>query len=174
MGIKIPQQSIIYLAVCSLGIIIFILLGLVPTQRDLTSLNEKIANAKLRIEEQKALQPVYRTVTEMAKQQGTRSLPFPPVSALPRAQVDQLSNTVEQLARKANLTVVSVMPAVSALAGSPQSLAMEALVRGDFFAFRKFLTGLGGIPSLECIEELQMQQSADGMELKVKFWIARS
>jgi hypothetical protein len=174
MEVKIPQQSMVYLTVCSLVIAIFILVGLVPFQRNLTSLNEKIAEAKLRIEDQKTLQPVYRTVKQMAKQQGARSLPFPPLSALPRAQVDQLSSMVEELARKANVAVVSITPVASDLAGNPQSLAMEAFVRGDFFSFRKFLANLGGIPSLERIEEIQIQQSSDSMELKVKFWIARS
>lgn len=174
MEVKISQQGMVYLAVCSLALLLFILLGLVPSGRHLASLNEKIAETKARIEEQKQLQLIYITVKQMSQRQGTSPLPFPAMNTLPRTRIEQLPNMIGELARKANVEVVSVVPAVSSLADNSQVLSIDALMRGDFFSFRKFLSGLGGISSLKHVEEVQIQQSSNGMELKVKFSVACS
>ena len=51
---------------------------------------------------------------------------------------------------------------------------MEAIVTGDYFSFRTFLIGLGGIASIEQVEEIQIRQGPNNLELKLTFWIARS
>jgi hypothetical protein len=45
LGIRIPQQSVIYVAVCLIGILIFVFAGIMPAGRSLTELDEQIPDA---------------------------------------------------------------------------------------------------------------------------------
>ena len=171
---KMPQQSIIYLLVCLTGVLIFLFLGILPAQHRLAGLDAQLAESKLRIEEQKTLLPVYEAIRQKARKQADKILPLPPKSGLPREQMALLNNRVYETAKQAKVEVVSLAPSLSALASSSKYLTIEAILHGDFFAFRKFLTGLGAIPYLEHIEEIQIQENSDGMELRMKFAILRS
>lgn len=175
MDDKFPQQSVVYLLMCLLGIMIFLFLGVVPSQRTLEGLEKKIGEAKLRIEEQKTMAPLYQILKQKTQKQGVRTLPMPAKSELGRTQMDQLNRKVKEISSNAHVEIVSLMPALAlgSLAGDARFLAMEAAIKGDFSSFRNFLIGLGGVPYVEHIEEIQMQLHPNGMELKVKFWIAR-
>jgi hypothetical protein len=174
MGVKFPQQSVVYLVVCLSGIATFVFLGIMPSQRSIGELDARIAAAGLRMEEQKTLAPIYQALKEKANKRMAMSLPCPAVKELPRTEMDRLNNYVKEAAAGAKVQIVSLKPSLNSLADNSKSLAMETSVRGDFFALRKFLIGLGGISCLEHIEEIEIQQGADSMELKVKFRIARS
>ncbi len=170
---KLPQQSLIYLIVCLSGVLVFILLGIIPAQRRLAGLERKIGEERLRLEEQSTLLPVY----DILKQRIHRRewiLPFPQKAELPQEQLDQLGEKVNEIANQAGVAIVSYFPVVNSLASGSQSLAAEAALKGDFFSFRKFLTGLGGIACVTHIEEILMEQHPDGLEMKLKFWIALS
>ncbi|HLA05352.1 MAG TPA: hypothetical protein VJZ16_05165 [Syntrophales bacterium] len=174
MGGKIPQESVIYLIACLSGIVIFVLLGLFPQDRTLTGLEKKIAEANLRIEEQNILFPVYQTLKQKTNKKKMPVLPFPAKSELAREQMEQLNANIKEIAGRANVEIVSNMPALNSLAGSPKTMAMEATIRGNFFSFRRFLIGLEGLGYVEHIEDIQIQQNPDAMELKIRFWVARS
>ncbi len=173
MGDKFPQQSVVYLVICLSGIAIFVFLGIVPSQRSLGELNSRIAAAGLRIEEQRTLSPVYQALKEKSHKRATLSLPCPAVKELPRTDMDRLNNSVKEAAGGAKVQIVSLKPALNSLAENSRSLAIEASVKGDFFALRKFLIGLGGISFIEQIEEIQIHQGDDSTELKVRFRIVR-
>ncbi len=174
----IPQQSVIYLLICLSGVIIFIALGILPTQRTLSELNGKIAETKVRIEEQKTLVSIYQTLKQRAQKketqkQGARTL-FLPVKAAPeRVEMERLTATVEGISRRANLQMISLAPALSSLGGDSKTMAVEMVVRGEFHSFRRILIGLGELPYIDHVEEMQFQQNQDGTELRVKFWVNR-
>ncbi len=170
---KIPQQSIVYMVICLSGIMLFVLLGIFPSQRVLANLEEKIAESNYKIEEQKVFMPVSRIVKERTQKKSPRGLPVPAKSPLAQEQVDLLNASIKEISGRANLEVVSILPALGSLSISSKSMAIETLLRGNFYSFRKFLAGLGGIPSVEHIEEIQIRQYPEWLELKVKFWVER-
>jgi hypothetical protein len=49
---------------------------------------------------------------------------------------------------------------------------VNVLLRGDFINFRKFLINLGGIPYVQQIEEVAIQQKLDSKEFRLKVWVA--
>lgn len=173
MGVKIPQDSIVYLLVCISGLVIFIFLGLVPSHRNLAELESKIGEANLRIEEQKTLAPIYLTFKQKARKSDSRALPFPAKTEPAQEQTEQLMGRIKDVAVKANLGAVSITPNLSSLSGNLRSLDLELTASGDFFSFRKFLAALGGVNFVEHVEEIQIQQSPDALQLKIKLWIAR-
>jgi hypothetical protein len=66
------------------------------------------------------------------------------------------------------------MPALNSAGDISKTIAVDAVARGELFAMRKFLIGLGSIPYVEQIEEVQLSRNPDWLEIKVKFWVARS
>ncbi len=172
----IPQQSVIYLLLCLAGIIIFLVLAILPSQRALGVLNGKIAEMKVRVEEQKQLTSIYQALKQRAQQkvtpkQGARTLPLPVKAEPVRVEMERLAATVEGISRRANLQVISLVPALSSLGGGSKAMAVEAVVRGEFYSFRRFLIGLEELPYISHVEELQFKQNPDGTELRVKFWV---
>jgi hypothetical protein len=174
MIVKFPKESIIYLAICLSGIIILFFFGLLPSHRSIAMLDGKIASTNLLIEEQQTLLPIYKELKLRAQKKGAWTLPFPVRSELPREKLAELTENIKRMSRMSNVDILSFTPALSSLSGNSKSLAMEVAAKGDFFSFRKFLIDLEGIPYLEHIEEIQIQQQAGGMELKIKFWISSS
>jgi hypothetical protein len=76
------------------------------------------------------------------------------------------------IADKAGLTMVSLKPDLSTLAGSSTSLLSNVVLKGEFANFRKMLIGLGDVPYLDRIEEISIQQYPDYLEFRMKIWIA--
>ncbi len=172
MGVKFPQQSVIYLLLCLFGMGAFILLGIVPSQKELAGLEEKITATKMRIEEQKTLSPLYQALGQRAKKQGAWVLPFPSKSELPREQMDQISAAVKAIAGRSNVALLSFTPALNTLSADSRFMEMNLTARGDFLSFRKLITGIGGLPYVEHVEEIHIHQEPEHLELRLKLWVA--
>lgn len=173
MDFKIPKHSIIYLLVCLSGILIFPLLGILPSYSTLARIEDKREDLNARLEEQKTLGPLYKTLQGQKKKNLPRLLPFSRPALVQGAPMGELNEKFKEAARLANVELLSLTPVISSLSSSSTSLTMEATARGDFLAFRKFIIGLEGLPSLEHIEEIRMEQTPRGTELKLTFRVLR-
>jgi len=67
---------------------------------------------------------------------------------------------------------MSFTPDLSTLAGSSTSFLHNVVLKGEFADFRKMLIGLGSVPYLDRIEEINVQQQPYSMEFKMKIRIA--
>ncbi len=54
----------------------------------------------------------------------------------------------------------------------PATATVNAVVKGRLSGFRGFLAGLGEIPCLEHIEEIQIRRIPDSKEFRVKMLLA--
>lgn len=169
-----PHQSMIYLLLCLSGVMTFVFLGLFPAQRILAGLDVKISENRLRLEEQKTLMPIYQILKQRTRKNANKILPLPRRTELPREKMNLLNTQFNEIAKQTNVEVASLAPSLTALASSSKYLTIEASLRGDFFSFRKFLIGLGAIPYMEHLEEIQVRENSEGREMKIKFAIVRS
>ena len=99
-------------------------------------------------------------------------LPNPEKKTIPRGEAGKFQDDIRTIAGKSGLMTVSLTPDLSTLAGSSTSLLHNVVLKGEFANFRKMLIGLGSIPYLDRIEEINIQQNPDSMEFKMKIWIA--
>jgi hypothetical protein len=174
MGNNIPKQSMTYIIIFLCVILVFIFLGIVPSQRALANREENIAETNLKLEEQKILFPVYQVLKQGTEKKGAHALPLPAKVPLARNQLGRLNEAVKEIAGRAHMEVISLAPDVNSLSDKSTSIAVNVTVRGTFFSLRQLLIGIGGIPSLERIEGIQIQRTTNWMEMKVKFWVALS
>jgi len=166
------RRSIIYSLVCLSIILFIILVGIIPKQFSLMRLDQKIKSIQFQIEEQKSLYPIYQDLQKRTRARDSKALPSPLKSPLLRTQLDIIPATFREIARKANLDMVSASPDLNSLSSESKLLLINVVIKGNFFNFRKFLIGLGEVPYLERVEEIQIQQNEDTMELKMKVWLA--
>jgi hypothetical protein len=168
----IPKRSIIILFACIACVLLIVFAGIVPQQRAVTRLDNKIASIQFQIEEQKKLQPYYQMLQTVPQSGRWKVLPFPERSPLSRMKIDTVPSLIREEAQKAHIDMISASPDLYTLGGENRFLLVNATLKGNFLNFRKFLMGLGGLPCLEGIEEIWMQQNEDSMEFRMKIWLA--
>ncbi len=179
MKFKVPKQSLIYLLICGTGILIFIILGIAPSHKKILELDQQIAATRARVEEQKNLTSIYQTLKQRAAVQhaqgrSARLLPLPEKKEQAGVEISKLTDAVKDISRTANLEMVSLAPGLDSLDGNSKMLVVEAVIRGNFLSFRRFLIGLGGLRYVDHIEDLQLRQNAEGTEMRIKFWVERA
>jgi len=167
----IPKRSLVYLLICLCGVLIIFAAGIIPEYFSSVRLDQQIKSIQFQIEEQKRLYPIHQMLQNITHTKDGKTLPIPKKNFLARTQMDAVPETFREIAKKANLDIVSASPDLNFVGSESRFLPINAVIRGDFFNFRKFLISLGEIPYLERIEEIQIQQNEDTMELKMKMWL---
>jgi len=165
------KESFSSLLVGVIIIVIFLVIGFYNV-RSLNDLDRDVQKIKADIEEQRIMAPLYNDLIEKIKVKTKKHLPFPAKAKLPREQHEQITSIFGELAKRANLEVVSITPDVNSLAGGSGLLVVNAALKGDFFNFRNYLIELGNVPYLEHLGEIQIQTIPGGREFHLKLWVS--
>ena len=171
-NININQDRFWYIITYSGIILFFLLVGIFPLYHYNSKLIEKNKELKNQIEEQKELRPVYLNLLKTLSNKDLRILPNPEKKPISRGEAEKFQDDIRTIARQAGLMTIALSPDLSTLAGSSTSLLHNVVLKGEFANFRKMLIGLGVVPYLDSIEEINIQQYPDSMEFKMKIWIA--
>ena len=166
-------QSLMIFAVCAVGILAFILLIILPSERAADELDQEVKTLNTRIEEQRILTPVFHSLLKRTKMAPPSDLPVPEKTKLTHGDVNTISNVFQDIAARHNLTLEDVKTDVSSMVGDTGYLSMQLRLNGDFYKFREFLIDLGSIPSLEHIEEINIRPLKKSRELEIKLWLAQ-
>lgn len=169
---NIPAKSMTYLFIGAGLIVLIVLLGIGPLYRVNSVREQNVKKIQTSIEEQKALGGIYELLQSATEQKEEHALPNPAKSKLPRQDVEQFHNAFRAEAGKARLMTIFLMPDLKSVAAGSQSILYDATLKGEFSNFRKLLLGLGSLPYVDHIEEINIRQSSDSMEFKLKIWIA--
>lgn len=172
LGIDIPQQSLIYIGLCLIGVAIFLLGVILPASRTLAELDAQTVTARYRLEEQKTLAPFHQTLKESEGKKESEVLPMPEKGRLPQAKINTLPLNLGNAARMSGMSLVSAIPNLKAMAGDASFLPVNVVLRGNFADFRKFLIALGGLPYVEHVEEITIQGKPDAREYRLTLWVA--
>jgi Tfp pilus assembly protein PilO len=171
-GIDLPKKSLTYIGLGVIGILVLIFLGIFPAKNSLANLDMRAAEVKYRIEEQKALAPFYKSLKERTDKQEMQFLPLPQKASLPHAKMSTIPAMFTDAAKKSGLTLLAALPQLSAVGGASRVLPMDIVLRGSFFNFRKFLIAIGGIPYVQHVEEISIQEVPGAREFKLKILVA--
>jgi len=172
MEAMIPRQSMIYLGLCMFGVLLFIVLGVIPSWFSLNALERKIVGMKFQIEEQKVLAPLYKSVSSLPQKKGPVALPMPALERLETSRMNMIPERIGQIARDNNMGVISVLPDLKTITEDGQRLSVEVTVTGDFANLRKFLIGLNTVPYVESTKEISVRQEKNAQLFRIKLWIA--
>jgi Tfp pilus assembly protein PilO len=170
ISINVSKKSFGYLAIYG-AIIFIVLMGILFLYYKIV--NQVKENDKLthQIKEQTELKPVYAALNAM-KNKDALALPHPEKVAISRSEAGKFQDEFRMIAKKSGLTLVSIIPDMNTSAGSSPSFLHNIVLKGEFADFRRMLIGLGSVPYLDKIDEVNIQQNTDSMEFKMKVWIA--
>ncbi len=169
----LPTQSLILFLICGVGILVFVFLIIIPTQKTSAALDKDIVKINDRIEEQRILKPVFESLLKRAQKKNPTDLPAIKKAKLDRTDISKLSEDLQEMAFRHGLTIQDMNTDVSDLTGKSGYLLMRVNLTGAFMDFRGFLVDLGTIPSLEIIEEIQIRAIEGSREFKIKIWMAQ-
>lgn len=169
---KIPQRGIVYLGLFLIFVVLFVLAVIVPTNNWSKGLDIKTADAKFRFQEQQTLIPLFQYLKSESEKVVSDTLPLPPKGKLARAMINNLPQNFAASATKSGMSLVMARPDLSGLKGDFQTLPVNIVLRGGFINFRKFLIGLGGMPYVQSIEEISIQEIPDTKEFRLRVWVA--
>jgi Tfp pilus assembly protein PilO len=174
---KIPKnplsQSLLILVICMVGVLAFLLLIILPSQKTSAQLDREIDELNVRIEEQRILTPVFHSLLKRAKTAPPSALPSPEKTKLTHGDMNSISKEFQDIAMRHNLKLEEVKTDVSSMMEDTGYLMMRIRLTGDFYKFRDFLVDLGSIPSLEHIEEINIRPVKTARELQIKLWLAQ-
>jgi Tfp pilus assembly protein PilO len=160
---RAPSFKIVFFAL----LLVLVTAGIVIEYMSLVSLDKKADKIRLEVEEQKGLQSIYQLLKSKGKKIA-RELPSPTKGKISRNQIETMPGVFRRIAQKVNMDVLYASPDISSVGPDSKYLLVSVGVRGDFYDFRKFLIGIGDLPYLDQIEEIQIQENADIMEFKMK------
>ncbi|MFW6147551.1 MAG: hypothetical protein ACOC6B_04070 [Thermodesulfobacteriota bacterium] len=169
---KIPSATLTYILVYAVVILAFISFVIYPFHTSLSQQDIRIRKLESRIEKQKILHPLYQELVKQLRSQPLKQLPFPPEGKLPRDKIDDIPLLFSKIAKSSGLQPLAVSPDLQSIAGNPDSLLLNAVVKGDFFTFRSYLIELGKIPYLAHIEQIQINPIRGGRKFMLKMQLA--
>lgn len=171
-GIDLPKRSLTYIGLGVIGILLLVFLGILPAKKSLENLDVRAAEVKYRIEEQKTLAPFYKSLKERTDKQELQFLPLPQKASLPNTKISTIPAMFGDAAKASGLSLLTASPLLSAVGGNTRVLPVNVTLRGSFFNFRKFLINVGGIPYVQHIEEISIQEVPGAREFKLKILVA--
>jgi len=171
-NLDIPSKSLTYILICGGIIILIVLLGIIPLNRYNAKRSQELKTFQDQIVEKKELGQAYQFIQNTSIKKETNILPNPAKTKLSRQDAEKFQDAFRVEAGRSNLMTISLMPETKSLDGGSQKLLYNATVKGEFANFRKLLVGLGSLPYIDQIEEINLKQYSDSMECKLKIWIA--
>ena len=166
-------QSMLILIVCVVGILAFMLLIILPSEKSARELDQEISKLNARMEEQRILTPVFQSLLKRSKMAPPSDLPVPERTKLTYGSINTISNVFQEIAARHNLKLEEIKTDVGSMVQDTGYLSMQLRLNGDFYKFREFLVDLGSIPSLEHIEEINIRPLQSTRELDIKLWMAQ-
>ena len=170
----LPVRTLLYLSVSIFIVVIFLLVIVYPYYQSLGTLDKKIAGMYERAERQKVLLPLYMKLVEKSEASVPDKLFLPSRKTLSKNNIDLIPSLIKGIARKSGMQVITINPDLTTLSTRKDLLLIYVTVRGSFFDVRNFVIELGKVPTIDHIEEIDIQQKVTDKECKLKLWLAVS
>ena len=173
LGTLLPTQSLLLLMLCGAGILVFLTFIILPGNRLSAELDGDISGLKARIEEQKILAPVFKSLFEKSKTSAAQA-PTPSArTKLSRGDIAGVPKRLQDLAATHRLHVREIIPEVNTLTDASGRFLLRLNAAGQFNDLRGFLIDVGSLSFFENIEEIDIRAVEGGEEFGLKIWLAR-
>lgn len=170
----LPRKNMIVL-LGTLGlIVIFIFLWVIPAKNEAEALEEEIKTLGAKIEEQKILQPVYRSLYKKAQMKLPKSFDSEQPRILPKGDTNKMSAVFSEMASNAGLQMVAFNPDVESLIDESDKLLVNADFQGSFFDFYDYINELCQLPYLDHLEAVNIVSTPETKEFNLKIWLKQN
>ena len=170
---KTPQGSLLLLpAVAALILVVLICFGVLPSAREIDNTRTAIARLQADLRQQDALRPVIQSLQERRVQALPEGVHVHAREPLKIDDLAALPEVFEALARKSGVELISATPQVRSLQDGREMLRVDTRMRGEFLTFNALLNRLNEMRFIETIENLAIDVTELGHEMRLSVWLA--
>jgi hypothetical protein len=170
---SIPTKSLLNVIIFGGGIILFVLLAILPAQRESEALDRRIDEISGRIKEEQILTPLYESLLKKTQMKPPAGMNVVPVEKLKRDETEKVGRTFQEMARESELQLAEYSPEIQSMIGETGTLKVSMLLKGDFFNLQPFLLQICRLPYLDKIEEITIKSAGDTKEFRLRLLLAR-
>ncbi|MFO7761819.1 MAG: hypothetical protein ACQES8_09050 [Thermodesulfobacteriota bacterium] len=166
-------RSLFYILLCSIGVLGFFLIALVPNQFAIKDLRQETREMETRISRQEVFYPFYQKMLGRLRELENKNMPLPfnKKKGLDRNKLNRIKTDFNRAAGQAGIGL-EIVPDLTSLTKSSEDMMVDGKARGDFLSFREFLIEIGKIPYLQQVEQIEIQALTDDIRYKIKCRIA--
>ena len=154
------------------SLIALILFGVIPNFRDTTKTRLEISELQADLKQQRTLLPIHLSLEQRKQQKLPEGVYIGGLYPLRIADVAELPNVFEALARESEVELVSAIPQVRSLQGGREMLLIDARMRGKFLSFNNVLKHLNEMVFVDSVETLSIDVTHLGHEISLSVWLA--
>jgi Tfp pilus assembly protein PilO len=169
----LPRKNMIVLLGILGLIVIFIFLWILPAKHSAEALETEIESLSTQIEEQKILQPAYKSLYKKAQMKLPKAFSSEQPNSLPKGDTNQMSAVFAEMASNAGLRMKAFNPDVASLIDESDRLLVNVELQGSFFDFYNFINELCQLPYLQNLETLNIVSTPDTKAFKLKIWLSQ-
>ena len=144
----------------------FVLLSIFPNYIAYSNIDHEINTLKDQIEEQKILSPIFTDLSDKAKFQDPKNLPFPKKEKLSKDETSNISSIIQNIIRLNDYKLDSIVTDVGGLMDESGILKMSIEMTGDFMNLRNMILQFGTLPYLEHIESIRIDNSNEKQKVR--------
>ena len=170
---SVPTKSLLNVIIFGGGIILFVLLAILPAQRESKALDSRIEEISGRIKEEQILTPLYESLLKKTQMKPPAGLNVLPLEKLKRDETDKVGRTFQGMAKESNLQLAEYSPDIQSMIGETGTLKVSMLQNGDYYNLQPFLLQICRLPYLEKIEAITIKSASDTKEFRLRLLLAR-
>ena len=168
--ISVPRECMSNLLSSLAAVIVFACAAIIPAYLSRVDLEQKISDARYRLDQHKTLLPLYESLKK-APRADFPALAAPVKTALKKADVGSALTAVRDIAGKSEIAVSYINLDLSDASAHTQSLALDVSLTGSFENFRTVLANIGALPYVENLENISIHRKPNGQTLDFKMKI---
>lgn len=169
MALNKPHSSnLVYLAICGLCILTFIVVGIYPNHLAMGQMDEEINALRTKIQSQKLLHPIYLKLIKQMQQKPPEGLPLPEKTTIDKDDIDSINDKFFSIAQSSGVNFESASPDPSSYLEETSWLTMNVVFSGDFFNLRRLLMNISQQPYLNKIDHLELKTEGDRKQIRLK------
>jgi hypothetical protein len=159
-------------AIFAMILVALVVFGVLPSAQNIVKTRFAIEELEADLKEQKLLRPIYLALQQRKKKSPPEGISVNELQPLKIADLAELPEVFESLARESDVELVSATPQVRSLQGGREMLLIDARMRGDFFTFNNLLNRLNEMRFIESIETFSIDVTDLGNEMSLSVWLA--
>ncbi len=169
---RLPQRSFFYILICSSGILFLLLLGIIPNQKEIASLDKEINSISVRAADEKILMTLFKGLLKKGSHiADITKLPFPKEKGLGKSKVATISSNFQKIAHSSNLDLIKCSLDLGELDSLSGRLKVNLSLEGELHDFRKFMIGLGELPFVDHLEQIKITAGYKAKIYNIKIWL---
>lgn len=154
-------------------LLLVIAVVLVPAQIRLQRLRKQKESLELELRTKAILLPFYQELQAvLVRSKLGGDLPAPTRAKLAQEKIADLPTIIGEMTKVSGVEMVSASPLVDSLGEEREFLPVNAELRGDLAAFRRFLIELARTGFLEHMDSIEIRTVGDKKEFSLRFWLA--